>query len=148
MIIRIPPIGEILNRWHEIEPLLQRATARTHGCYEPEDVLAMVFSGRGTMLLIEDQEGGDLLVVVVTEVRQHPRKRVIDVNFIGGVLSNDSGLREWAPMLVERLEEMARQIGATLLSGVGRVGWARVGGFKIIGGYSVRDVAMKEQDNG
>ncbi|HEY2417836.1 MAG TPA: hypothetical protein VGH84_07950 [Steroidobacteraceae bacterium] len=99
-------------------------------------------------MLIEDQEGGDLLVVVVTEVRQHPRKRVIDVNFIGGALSNDSRLREWAPMLVQRLEEMARQVGATLLSGVGRVGWSRVGGFRLIGGYSVRDVAMKDQENG
>jgi hypothetical protein len=51
-------------------------------------------------------------------------------------------------MLVERLEEMARQVGATLLSGIGRVGWSRIGGFRLIGGYCVRDVAMKEQDNG
>src|SRR4030095_12819855 len=141
MILRIPPIAEILDRWHEIEPLLQRATSRTHGCYEPEDVLAMVFSGRGTMLLIEDQEGGDLLVVVVTEVRQHARKRVIDVNFSGGALSNDSGLREWAPMLVERLEEMARQVGATLLSGIGRGGWVRVGGVLGTRGARGRGVA-------
>jgi hypothetical protein len=148
MIIRIPPVGEILSRWAEIEPLLRRATERTHGCYEPEDVLAMVFASRATMLLIEDQEGGDLLVVVATEVRQHARKRSIDVNFIGGRLSNDSGLREWAPMLVERLEEMARQVGATLVTGVGRIGWGRIGGLQLVGGYVMRDVVIKDPDDG
>jgi hypothetical protein len=141
MIIRIPPVAEILDRWHDIEPLLRRSTVRTHGCYEPEDALALLFTNPARMLLIEEEDR--LLVVVVTVVRNFPRKRVLDAAFIGGALDNPVSIRQWVPLLVGNLEEMARECGATMLTGCGRIGWARAGGFKIAGGFVTREVESK-----
>lgn len=142
MIIRLPPMAEILRRWSEIEPPLRRATVRTHGCYEPEDVLGLLFANQARMLLIEEED--HLFVVVVTQVRSYPRKRVLDAAFIGGALDNPVSIRQWVPLLVARLEEMAHECGATMLTGCGRIGWARAGGFRIAGGFVTREVKMKE----
>jgi hypothetical protein len=145
MIVRLPPLEEVVRRWGEIEKLVKRATDRSHGCYEPVDVLALLFANRAAMLFIESEdEAPRLLVVAVTEVRDYPRRRVIDTAFIGGAPGSDTDVALWAPLLVERLEEMARAIGATLLTGAGRIGWARVGGFKIAGGFMTRKVAAHE----
>ena len=138
MIIRLPPMEEILERWGEIEPLLRRATVRTHGCYEPEDALALLFTNSARMLLIE--EDNHLLVVIVTLVRNFPRKRVLDAAFIGGALDNPVSIRQWVPLLVDTLEGMARECGATMLTGCGRIGWARAGGFRLAGGFVTREV--------
>lgn len=138
MIVRMPPMQEILERWREIEPLLRRATKRTEGCYEPADVLGMVYAGRCKLLLIEDE--GQLLVVVATELRTYPRRRVLDASFIGGALDNPNKLSDWVPLLVQCMEDMARAGGATLLSGCGRIGWARAAGFRINGGFVTRPV--------
>jgi hypothetical protein len=136
--VRTPPLAEILRRWSAVEPMLRRATARTQGCYEPEDVLAQICTGRCTMLFIE--RGSELVAVAVTEVRDFPRKRVLDVGFIGAKPGADTGVREWAPILTAALNDMARAVGATMLSGCGRIGWARVAGFRIAGGYVTRIV--------
>ena len=133
--VRAPPLAEILRRWNELFPLLRRATVRTQGCYEPEDVLIQVCQGRCTLLFIER---GQLQVVAVTELRDYPRRRVLDVSFIGGRPGNDTGISEWAPHFTAHLEKMARALGATMLSGVGRIGWSKAGGFRIAGGYMTR----------
>lgn len=136
--IRTPPLEEIARRWNEIEPALKRATDRTQGCYEPVDVLAMVCAGRLMMMLIEDD--GKLLVVVVIEIRIFPRRKVLDASYIGSVPGSDFRMKEWAPMLVEHLGMLARHYGATLLTGCGRIGWARAGGYKLQGAYMTREV--------
>src|SRR5580765_5165178 len=117
--VRAPLMTEILQRWQEIAPLLKHATDRSEGCYEPEDILGLLFGGRATMLLVE--RGSTLVVVAVVELRNYPRRRVLDVGFIGGKLG-ETNLKEWVPVFVEHLENMARACGATMLSGCGRIG--------------------------
>jgi hypothetical protein len=136
--VRAPLLTEILRRWRDVEPMLRRATARTQGCFEPEDVMAQICTGRCTMLWIE--RGSELQAVAVTEVRNFPRKRVLDVGFIGAKPGADTGVTEWAPILTETLTEMARAVGASMLSGCGRIGWARVAGFRIAGAYVTKVV--------
>jgi hypothetical protein len=136
--IRTPLLAEILERWKEIAGMLRRATVRTNGCFEPEDVLAQICGGRCTMLFVE--RGSALQAVAVTEIRDFPRKRVLDVGFIGGQAGSDTGVAVWAPLLTEHLNTMARAVGATLLSGCGRIGWARVAGFRLNGAYVTRKV--------
>lgn len=138
ILIRTPPLDEIARRWNEIEPPLKRATDLTQGCYEPVDVLALVCAGRLMMMLIEDDD--KLMVVVVIEIRIFPRRKTLDASYIGGVPGSANRVKEWAPMLVEHLEKLARHYGATLLTGWGRIGWAKCCGYKIVGGYMTREV--------
>jgi len=144
VIVRVPQLIEILRRWNAVEPLLRRAMDRAEAIIEPEDVVGQVCSGRSTMLFVEDDLGA-LRVVVVTELRLYPRRRVLDVSWIGGA-DNATGLTEWAPLLVEFLEEMGRQNGCSMLSGTGRIGWSRVGGFKLRGGYATRIIPERPAD--
>lgn len=139
--IRTPPLDEIVRRWNEIEPALRRATDRTQGCYEPIDVLARVFANQMMMMLIED--GDKLLVVAVIEIKIFPRRKALDASYVGSVPGSDFRMKEWLPMYVEHLENLARHYGATLLTAGGRLGWSKAAGFRLIGGYMVREVESK-----
>lgn len=129
--IRLPPLDELALRWHQAEPLLRRATSRT-GCYEPIDLLRNALAGLMGIWFVEFDQ---LVTVAVTEVRQYPRKRVLEVPFIAG-----DGMRRWAGPLLAALDEHGRHCGCAHLVGSGRRGWARIGGFREDGPLLVRDL--------
>jgi hypothetical protein len=52
-----------------------KATRRSNGCFEPIGPYASFSLGRWGPLLIEDLVG--LPAAAVSEIRQHPRKRVV-----------------------------------------------------------------------
>ncbi len=116
--IRIIAPDELRLRWSAIEPLLKRATDRTHGGYEPIDVFVQGMAGQVAFWLIEDNERLD--AVVVTEVRQMPRKRSLVINFIAG-----HRLAEWWPLFVETMDEHARQRECRDIIAYARKGWVR-----------------------
>jgi hypothetical protein len=131
----------VARRWREIEPILRRATGRTDGCYEPIDVLqqAMAVPPRCGFWLIED--AGEIVAVAVGEVRQYPRKRVLDIPFIAG-----KRLSEWWPLFVAETEARAREHGCTsITSACGRPGWSKFWAahgvkVKVAGEVVVRDL--------
>lgn len=117
--IRVPQLDELARRWPEIAPILKRATARTDGCYEPIDVLQQAMANRVGFWLIED--GAELVGVAVGEIRQYPRKRVLDIPFLAG-----KRLTEWWPLFVTETDARAREHGcASITSACGRPGWSK-----------------------
>lgn len=124
--IRAPVLAEIARRWGEIEPVLERATTRTDGCFEAIDVLGLAMSGSLLVWLIED--GVELIAVAVTEVRQYPRKRVCDIPFIAAARHHQHRLAEWIIPLRDRLKAHAEKFGCQQLRALGRPGWARIPG--------------------
>jgi GNAT superfamily N-acetyltransferase len=130
--VRLPPLDELARRWAELEPLLKRATDRTD-CYEPIDLLRFAMGGRMGIWFIE--RDGQLLAGAVTELRQFPRKRVLEVPFIGG-----RGLALWHRQLLEALDAHARDNGCAVLMGYDRKGWSNFG-FKISGVLMERHLA-------
>ena len=119
--VRLPPLDELANRWHEVAPLLERATSRT-GCYEPIDVLQLAMAGRFGVWLCEI--GGELVAAVVTEVAQYPRRRACEIVFCGG-----TRMREWVETVVETIDRHARDCGCSHVAILGRSGWVRAGGY-------------------
>jgi len=74
--------------------------------------------GQVAFWLIEEPAG--LVAVVVIENRQHPRKRVLTINFIAG-----RRLGEWWPLFVDLMDQLARRLGCTGIAAYGRPGWVR-----------------------
>jgi hypothetical protein len=132
--VRLPPIDEVGDKWHHIAPLLAKATSRT-GCYEPIDLLAMAMRGQVGIWVCEVD--GAIEAAVVTEIKQYPRRRILEVLFAGG-----TNMRAWLPRLVEVLDEHGEQAGCSHVASAGRRGWAKAWGATPTGDVVlVRDLA-------
>ena len=115
--VRLPPLDEVLRHWPQIEAHLRRATERT-GCYEPIDLLRMAFAGAVGIWLCEGRKG--IEAAVVTEVKQYPRKRILDVLFAGG-----GNMAEWMPELRVAIDKHAREMGCDHIASIARKGWIK-----------------------
>src|SRR5215469_8000202 len=127
--VSMPPLDEIARCWAIIEPILKRATDRGRG-YEPIDILQLVMVGRMTLFVV--RELGRIVAVVVTEVHQFPRCRVLEVPFIAGV-----GMKRWWRPVLAALDAQAEALGCVDLAGWDRKGWSQFG-FKVVGVALVR----------
>jgi hypothetical protein len=119
IIIDVPPIDEIARCWPIIEPILRRATDRAKA-YEPIDILHLVMMGRMSLILVRDN--GRIIAVAVTEVRQLPRCRVLEVPFVAG-----TGLKRWHQQLLEVIDAQAETAGCSDIMGFLRRGWVKFG---------------------
>ena len=115
--MRLPSFDEMARRWADIEKLIERAT-RITACYEPIDVLRMSMAGRCGIWLCEHE--GKLLAAIATEIREYPRRRVLEMMFCGG-----TGMRLWLEAAIAAFDDHARQAGCSHILCAGRPGWAR-----------------------
>jgi hypothetical protein len=114
MSVRLPPLDELALNWWRIEPLLRRATQIT-GCYEPIDVLQLAMLGRVGIWLC-----GDIDAVIVTEAKEYPRRRVLEMMFCGG-----DNMADWLEEAIAVMDEHAKRIGCGHIACIGRPGWER-----------------------
>jgi hypothetical protein len=114
MSVRLPPLDELALNWWRVEPLLRRATQIT-GCYEPIDVLQLAMAGQVGVWFC-----GDLDAVIVTEVKQYPRRRVLEMMFCGG-----DKMASWLKDAIEIMDEHAQRCGCSHIACIGRPGWER-----------------------
>lgn len=118
----LPPIEELVKRWHEISVMIHRATIRT-GCYEPIDLLMMATRGEVCIWLCMRSEVID--AVLVSQVINYPRRRILEMVAAGG--GNMAG---WRDIAVQTMDEHARARGCAHVACIGRPGWARAWGGK------------------
>lgn len=130
--VRLPTLDELARKWTRAEALLRSATARSGGCFEPIDVLRLAMAGQMGVWFIEAD--GRLVACAATQVRAYPRKRILEVVFIGG-----SGVFGWHRPLLAALDAHARAQGCDAVMGSGRSGWTRFG-FENRGAVMVRDL--------
>jgi hypothetical protein len=76
----LPPIPDVARSWFAVEPILRKGDTPLQWLFRADRPLRVVFAGQMGALLIEDLVG--LSATAVSEIRQHPRKRV--VAFIAG----------------------------------------------------------------
>jgi hypothetical protein len=119
IVVELPAVDEIALAWPIIAPILKRATDRAIG-YEPIDILGLVMMGRMSLIIV--REGGRIVAVAVTEVRQFPRCRVLEVPFVAGV-----GLKRWHEQLLEVIDTQAETTGCSDIMGFLRKGWVKFG---------------------
>jgi hypothetical protein len=119
IVVELPTIDEIARAWPIIEPILKRATDRGTA-FEPIDILVAVMLGRMSLILVRD--GGRIVATAVTEVRQFPRSRVLEVPFIAG-----TGLNRWHEQLLEVIDAQAETAQCSDIMGFMRKGWIKYG---------------------
>lgn len=116
----MPPLDALARVWPTVEPILKRATDRV-GAFEPIDLLRLAFAGRMGIWLVVTEEDR-IVAVAVTELKEYPRTRVLEVPFIAGI-----GLKYWHQQLLGALEDHAHTTGCSHIMGYNRRGWARFG---------------------
>jgi hypothetical protein len=124
-VVRLPPFDELVEQWPVVAALLRKATIIT-GCYEPIDLLAMAMRGQVGIWVCEID--GTARAAIVTEVKQYPRRRILEVMFTGG-----GNMRDWLSEAIDALDEHARQAGCEHIATIGRPGWARAWGGELTG---------------
>jgi hypothetical protein len=70
-----PPIPDVARSWFAVEVILRKGDTPLQWLFRADQPLRVVFAGQMGPLLIEDFAG--LSAAAVSEIRQHPRKRVV-----------------------------------------------------------------------
>jgi hypothetical protein len=124
--VRLPSLEEVADNWRSISRLLRKATIRTR-CFEPIDVLRFTMMGQVCIWVCEVD--GKIAAVIVTEVKQYPRKRILEILLCGG-----SRMRDWIKTAVAVIDQHAQECGCAHIASSGaRPGWVRAWGGEATG---------------
>ena len=128
--VRLPPLDELAERWREISPLIAKSTNRAGGAYQPIDVLRAAFQGQFGIWICEVD--GEVKATIVTEIKQYPRRRALEMVFAGG-----SDMNLWITEAIKAIDQHAREMACECITSLGRPGWLRAWGAEATG-----DIAM------
>lgn len=120
MIVVVRP-AEAARYWHVFEPMFETVTKETRGCYATVDVLREILNGQQVMWAVWDKERGTIDAVMTTAIINHPGRRTCRIVYVAG-----ERMGEWLTEFREKVEQYAKEQGATALEGNFRRGWLRV----------------------
>ena len=104
--------------WSQLEPHMRKAAEHTEGRFDTQDIFEFVLNGSGQLwgAFLDDRVVG----VLVTRPIQYPRKKCLDIVFLGG----DDGF-SWKDQMLEVLQRWAQDTGCEAIESVGRSGLIR-----------------------
>jgi hypothetical protein len=114
--VRADQIGAV---WHEAAPLIRLAQKRIERNAGMADIFESLISGQNMLWLVRTED--KLQAVIVTEIAQHPRRRVWRVLMIGG-----SGMSDWLDDGIAAMKKAAQIAGCSAIEADGRLGWAKI----------------------
>lgn len=114
------PKEHIRTVWADIEPHMEKAAEYTYGRYTADDILDSMLQ-YDFDLWIAFNEGQHILGIVVTRFIQYPRKKYLDLVFLGG----DEGFT-WKDPMLKTLQHWAYDNHCDGIESAGRLGWSRV----------------------
>lgn len=115
----VPP-EHVMNVWSEARPHLEKAAVYTYGRYEVDDILTLL-TDYGYQLWIAFDKDKTIKGAVVTGFNQYPRKKYLDLTFIGG-----EDALSWKEPMLKILQHWAYDTDCDGIESHGRAGWARV----------------------
>lgn len=117
---------QIDDAWPDAEPLIRSAQRRIEGHVWMCDVYNDLVAGKSMLWLVMIEN--KIKAALITEVEEHPRKRVWRVAYVGG-----SNMSVWIHDAVCAMKKAARIAGCSAIEADGRLGWAKIAprlGFK------------------
>ena len=142
MQVTLVPRSQVFAVWPKVRPHAVKAAEYTFGRFEPEDLLDAASAGQFDMWVVF--EGQEAFGVVFTGITQYPRKRCLDMTFIGG----DEGM-SWKDIMLDTLQRWARDNGCDSIESSGRAGWAKIfkgDGYKML--WQVYELPVAQQGLG
>lgn len=140
MQVMLVPTEHVLTLWPKVRPHAVKAAEYTFGRFEPEDLLDAACTGQFDMWIAYD--GLDVFGVVFTGFTLYPRKKCLDMTFIGG----DEGM-SWKDIMLDTLQRWARDNKCDSIESSGRAGWAKIfkgDGYKMLWQVYELPVAREE----
>lgn len=116
--IQLVARNQIDTIWEFAEPVLalsQRRVARDVGT---DDIYAALHAGHNQIWAVFDED--TLRAVIVTEVCQHPRSRILNILHLAG-----HGMAAWMEEALDTMTRFAKDMRCDVISAEGRTGWAR-----------------------
>jgi len=110
---------EIDAAWPEAAPLVRLAQKRIERNAGMADIYEDLTAERAMLWLVRIED--KLRAVIITEIAQHPRRRVWRILHIGG-----SGMSEWLDDGIAAMKKAARIAGCSAIEADGRLGWAKI----------------------
>lgn len=117
--VSLVPPEHVEKLWPRIFPHLAKAAEYTFGRYEPEDILEFILNGAAHLWIAFNEE--DIIGVTITRFWQYPRKKCLDMVFIGG----DEGF-SWKEQMLSTLQRWGADSGCEVIESSGRPAFARV----------------------
>ena len=113
------PAEYVKEVWPDVKGYLQGAGDYTHGRYEAEDILDSITDYDHTLWIAFTEEG--IKGAVVTNFIDYPRKRMLCMNFCGGVQ-----LENWKDPMLQLLQRWAKDNECDGIEATARLGWSKI----------------------
>jgi len=114
------PTDHVMNVWDGVTPHLEKAAEYTYGRYTVDDMLTEITDYEHT-LWVAFNERNEIKGAVVTRIKEYPRKRYLDLVFVGG----DDGFG-WKDEMLRILQHWAYDTGCDGIESSGRLGWSKI----------------------
>ena len=114
------PKEHVLAIWERIAPLMEGAADYTFGRYTVDDMLTSVMDYEHT-LWIAFNEDKEVRGATITCIKQYPRKRYLDMVFVGG----EDGFG-WKDEMLRMLQHYAYDMNCDGIESAGRLGWSKI----------------------
>lgn len=129
----------VAGAWPAVKHMVEAALAQSAGRLDADDVLELLTSGGMQLWAMVTADGEpEVVAVLVTEIIDYPRKRVLDLALMGG-----ERMELWLDALPV-LEQWAAQHGVNQVQIHGRRGWARVTGYPEHGAIMIKEIGASD----
>lgn len=119
MQVSLVPEDHVRTMWPKVKPHMERAAEYTYGRYDVDDILDSIIQ-YGHQLWIAFDKTKTVKGAVVTVMKQYPKKKYLDLTFIGG----DDALT-WKEPMLKMLQHWAYDNDCDGIESSGRLGWGR-----------------------
>jgi hypothetical protein len=129
MEVSIVPTQHIDECWDMAKDHLKKAIKYTYGKFTIDDIYTAIKDYDHTLWIAFDDKG--VKGAVVTNFTSYPRKKFVNMAFIGGVDGHN-----WKKPMLEILQRWAYDNHCDGLESVGRPGWSKIFkdyGYKLVG---------------
>lgn len=109
--------------WPQVEPFLVSALKRWLPVYFSSDLLDMVKKDQLQLWIITDNDAKKLYGSALTEIRNYPRAKMLNIFMLGG-----KDMNKWKAKMEGAMETFAYSQNCEIIQAIGRSGWAHFKG--------------------
>lgn len=118
--VSLVPADHAAAVWPLVLPHMEKAAEYTYGRYTVDDILVAI-TDYDHHLWVAFTDEGAVLGAVVTTFRMYPRKKYLDLTFVGG----DDGFT-WKEPMLKMLQHWAYDNDCDGIESGGRLGWSKI----------------------